>query len=34
MKTKDRCGELTNEAGMLLMTKDIGAKPGNITENK
>jgi hypothetical protein len=34
MKTKGGCGKLPNEAGMLLITKDVLAKSGNVTENK
>jgi hypothetical protein len=34
LKTKDRCGKSWNEAGMLLITKEILAESGNIIENK
>jgi hypothetical protein len=34
LKTKHRCGKSGNEAGMLLIIKDIQAKSGNVVENK
>jgi hypothetical protein len=34
MKTKDGCGELRNEAGILLIRNAAGAKSRNINENK
>jgi hypothetical protein len=34
LKTKDRCGKSGNEAGMLLITKEISAESGNVVENK
>jgi hypothetical protein len=34
MKTKGCCGKLGNEAGMLLITKDIWDKSGNVIETK
>jgi hypothetical protein len=34
VKTKERCGKLGKEAGMLLKTKEIASKSGNVIENK
>jgi hypothetical protein len=34
MKTKGSSGKLAGEAGMLLITKNIRVKCGNVTENK
>jgi hypothetical protein len=34
MKTKDRCGKLWGEAGILLKTKEIRGESGNVGENK
>ena len=34
MKTKDRCGELADEAGMLLKTNHLAKYCGNVVENK
>jgi hypothetical protein len=32
MKTKERCGKLPNEAGMLMKTKEIYAEWRNVVE--
>jgi hypothetical protein len=34
MKTKDRCGKHSNEAGMLLNTKEIHADAGMLLKSK
>jgi hypothetical protein len=34
LKTKDRCGRLGNKSGISLITNEIRARCGNITDNK
>jgi hypothetical protein len=34
LKTKDRCGKRRNDAGMLMITKEILPESGNVIENK